>query len=382
MKNKILLFILMFFVTNSFSQDYSVPVLEINTNTRLAGFGEVGVVSSPFYYNTGLYQNPALISKNNKYAGIEAFYMPWLKKFNDDMSLSGFAGSYAIDSSNAFAVNFTYFDIGHIVYSNGNGEFFDADDPYEMFIKIAYNHSFNKSISTGIAFKYFRSDMIPPSYQNANIVNSIAFDLGVNYEKRYSLHNSSFINTSAGAAITNLGPKVSYSDDADKQFIPTKLSLGLLINPDINIKDKFRLNIELAYQADKYLVPSDPTRDINGNIVDGYDTDISAFTALYQSFYDAPDGFSEEIDEIGHKFGSEFRFSYMNYWYAAFRHGRRFEHESKGNRNYQTFGYGIGLFGLTLDYMRIKADSDSWLDKTWSITLGYVVNLDKNFFQF
>ena len=377
----LLLFISLYSFSQTNNVEFVLPILDINTNARLGGFGEVGVVSSPFYKNTGVFQNPALISKHSKFAGINYSHMPWLRNIIGDININGFAGYFAIDSSNAIAANFTYFDLGELTYTNEFGEFMGTDNPCEYYLKFGYNHSFNKFISTGIALKYFRSDIVPSYYENAKDVNSIAFDLGFNYDKKYKLNNTSNLNTSLGVAITNFGPRVSYVESVN-EFLPTKLLLGLFINPDINIYDYFRLNIELAYQAEKYLVPTPPIYDIDGNILDGYDSDISSFRALYQSFYDAPGGFEEELNEIKHKFGSELRFSYSDIVYFAFRHGRQIEHETKGNRKYQTFGYGIGAFGFMLDYMKIKAENNSPLDGTWAISFGYRINLDKSFLSF
>ena len=384
MKKLNFILFLLFISLHSFSQsnlvEYSVAFLDINTNARLGGFGVVGVVTSTFYKNTGVYQNPALISNYSKHAGGNLFYMPWLKSLTDDMNFSGLAGYYAIDSTNAFAINFTYFDLGEVTYTNEFGEYLGKDKPYEYFLKIGYTHSFNKSISSGVALRYFRSDF-SSSYTEAKAVNSLSFDIGLSYQHKYNLHNSSLLNTCAGLAITNLGPKISYVE-GEEDFIPTKLSLGLFINPDINIYNYFRLNIELAYQAEKYLVPTPPIYDTEGNIVDGYDPDINSFKALYQSFYDAPGGFEEEVNEIKHKFGSELRFSYSDIVYFAFRHGRQIEHETKGDRKYQTFGYGFGLYGFMFDYVRIKTENDSPLDGTWILTAGYRINLDKTFLKF
>ncbi len=374
---------LIFVFEIGFSQNEGLSFLNMCTNARLAGFGEVGVVSSPFYANTGVYQNPALISKNSKSAGVNFSHMPWLRNVTDDISLSSLAGYYALDSSNALAFNFTYFELGDISYTDQDGFFAGKYSPYELYFKVGYKRRFNRSISAGLALKYIRSDIAPPSAQNTQTVNTFAVDFGFSYDNTYRLHNNSFLNTAAGIAISNFGPKYTYTPQVDeKLFVPTKLALGLFINPDINIKDVVRLNIELGYQAEKYLVPTPPVTDQYGNIIEGYDSDISAFTALYQSFYDAPDGFEEEIDEIKHKFGSEFRISYLDFGYFAFRHGRHMEHETKGNRNYQTFGLGWGVFGFMVDYMFIKDKDNEYLDNTWSFTIGYTHKLDHTFFRF
>lgn len=82
------------------------------------------------------------------------------------------------------------------------------------------------------------------------------------------------------------------------------------------------------------------------------------------------------MNELRHKFGSEIRFSIKDITYFAFRHGRHIEHETKGNRNYQTFGYGVGIYGILLDYMHIIDDDNELLDGAWSITIGYCIKLD------
>ncbi len=359
---------------------YALPILDINNNARIGGFGEVGVVSSLFYKDGGLFQNPALISRNAKYAGINLSYEPWLREITEDLNISSISGFYAIDSSNALGINFSYFDMGQIDLTNEVGEFAGTINPHELFLKLGYNHSFNKSISTGFAIKYLQSK-IGENLPDVKTINSFAIDIGFNYDRKYKLNQLSCLNTSLGVAITDFGPRVSYTG-SDKHFIPTKFMAGLFINPDIDLSHKFRFNIELGYQAEKYIVPTPPVYDIDGNIIDGYDSDISSFKALYQSFYDAPGGFEEEVNEIKHKFGSELRLSYSDIAYFAFRHGRQIEHETKGNRKYQTFGYGVGLYGFMLDYMKLKTENDSPLDGTWILTVGYRINLDKTFLKF
>lgn len=370
MKKHIIFLFLVSLIFKGFAQQtpvyYVTPFLDITTNSRIIGFGEVGVVSSPFYKNTGVYQNPALISNYSHSAGVNFTYEPWLRKLSDNMNLYGFDGFYSIDSSNAVGFCLSYFDLGAVTVTDEFGEYIGEDKPSELYFKLGYTHSFNKFISGGVALKYFKSDIAPASATFANDVNSFALDLGFSYKKVYSLNSISFLHTNAGLAITNLGPKVAYADN-NKSFIPTKLSLGAFINPDIGINDKYRISIELGYQMEKFLVPSDEN------------SDISSFEALYVSFTDAPGGFEEELDEIRHKFGSELRFSIFDYGYVAFRHGRSVENEYKGNRNYQTFGYGMGAFGFMLDFMHIVADYYSPLNKSWAISFGVQINLDKPF---
>jgi hypothetical protein len=70
---------------------------------------------------------------------------------------------------------------------------------------------------------------------------------------------------------------------------------------------------------------------------------------MVQSFYDAPGGVSEELDEINISAGLE-------YWYEkqfALRGGYFHEPQSKGNRQYATVGIGLryNVFGLDVAYL-------------------------------
>ena len=63
----------------------AIPFLNIPTNARIGGFGEIATVSSPFYPDAGLYQNPALLSNNARYAGGNFSINPWDNKYSDNL---------------------------------------------------------------------------------------------------------------------------------------------------------------------------------------------------------------------------------------------------------------------------------------------------------
>ncbi len=373
--------IILFSSLNTFSQ-YLIkdilPILDYNPNARLGGIADIGVVSSVFYKDAGIFQNPALISFNSEFTGSNLFYRSLKDTSGNYSYISGWTGYHAINSSNAFGFNLSYLNYPDFTDTNELNEFIEEFEPYEMFFQLTYTHSFSKIISTGLGVKYIRSNY--GFMQKDNYINSFSVDIGLSYHKTYSLSDFSNLKTNAGLAITNFGPRIANPEN-EKSFIPTKFLLGLFINPDIYLNELFRLNIELAYQAEKYLVPSEPIYHADGDIIDGKDPDITAFNALYQSFYDSPDGFSGEIDEIRNKFGSEFRLNYSNTAFLALRHGRIFELKSFGGGNYQTFGCGIGIYGFMVDYQYIKSDNVI-LNDDWAITLSARYNMAGKFFRF
>ena len=113
-----------------------------------------------------------------------------------------------------------------------------------------------------------------------------------------------------------------------------------------------------------------PVYDDQGKqvIEKGRDPNVSVIQGMIQSFYDAPGGFSEELKEITWAIGAE-------YWYNkqfAVRAGYFHESETKGNRQFFTFGAGLryNVFGLDFSYL-ISTDQRNPLDNTIRFTLNF-----------
>src|SRR2546428_547020 len=95
-----------------------------------------------------------------------------------------------------------------------------------------------------------------------------------------------------GAALTNLGSKIAYTDNADqKDFIPANLGLGTTYTKVIDESNKISFGVDL----NKLLVPTPP----NPLVATPADYDAyrkkSVIGSWFSSFGDAPDGFSEEL---------------------------------------------------------------------------------------
>jgi hypothetical protein len=103
----------------------------------------------------------------------------------------------------------------------------------------------------------------------------------------------------------------------------------------------------------------------------GKDPDRPLLSGIFGSFTDAPDGFSEEIEEIMIAFGAE-------YWYNktfAGRAGYFYEHFNKGNRKFLTLGLGFryNVFGIDFAYL-IPQRQDHPLAETLRFTLLFNFN--------
>ncbi|HDP54610.1 MAG TPA: type IX secretion system outer membrane channel protein PorV, partial [Bacteroidetes bacterium] len=171
-----------------------------------------------------------------------------------------------------------------------------------------------------------------------------------------------------GLSLSNIGTKLSYNDDATKDFIPINLRLGGRFTLDM---DEYN-QISLLVDGNKLLVPTPPRYDDFDNpnlITSGLDPDVPVITGMLQSFYDAPGGFKEELREIS--YGVGFEYSYSGQF--AVRGGYFDEHETKGNRKYFTIGAGVkyNVFKLDFAYLVPRAGQTNPLANTVRFTLGF-----------
>lgn len=323
----------------------AVPFLAISPDARHAALGDAGVATSPdansAYWNAG---KLAFIDK--KYGGTLS-YTPWLGKIVNDMWVGYFSGYYKINREQAIAASIKYFDLGDITFNTGpgQGDIIGEFNPREFAIDVTYSRMLTENFSIGGSLRYIHSNLTGAFTQiDAKPANSVAVDLGVYYTKPIQGAKNSTL--SIGAAISNIGAKVTYTDSENKDFIPTNLRLGTAYTTELDPYNKITFTLDF----NKLLVPTPPLRDENGNITAGKDDkDKSLLSGIFGSFSDAPDGFSEEIKEIMTSAGVE-------YWYNdlfAARLGYFNEAKTKGNRKYMTIGLGFrkDRFGFDVAYL-------------------------------
>ena len=180
---------------------------------------------------------------------------------------------------------------------------------------------------------------------------------------------------SFGLNVSNIGAKMSYSESAEKDYIPINLRLGSGFQYEIDDYNSIMFIVDL----NKLLVPTPPVyeTDSAGNaiynsvtgkqeILLGKDPNVPIAQGMLQSFYDAPYGWKEELHEIIYSVGAE-------YWYdkqIGIRAGYFYEHATKGNRQFITLGAGVkySVFGLDFAYL-IPTTQRNPLENTLRFTL-------------
>ena len=113
----------------------------------------------------------------------------------------------------------------------------------------------------------------------------------------------------AGFNISNLGPKMKYSDLGQENFIPSNLRIGSGFEFLYDSNNSLSITIEV----NKLLVPTPnvPIYDSSNSEIIAYKQSDIGFlrSGIFKSFNDAPDGFSEELKELTYSLGLEYSFN-------------------------------------------------------------------------
>ncbi|HZJ61384.1 MAG TPA: type IX secretion system outer membrane channel protein PorV [Chitinophagaceae bacterium] len=320
----------------------AVPFLRISPDARTGGMGDLSVATSPDA-NSGFY-NLAKIPFNEAQAGVGVTYTPWLKDLGlNDVYLASLAGYYKFDENQAINASVRYFSLGNIQFTDNLGNDLNSFRPKEFGIDVGYSRKLSDELSIGVGLKYIYSNLAGGAATNGSNYKAgtaVAGDLGFYYQGK----NEIGTGWAFGAALTNLGSKIAYTDNADqKDFIPANLGFGTTYTKVFDAQNKISFGVDV----NKLLVPTPPAEGDTAALTD-YRTK-GVVSSWFSSFGDAPGGFSEEMKEFQVSVGGE-------YWYNnqfALRAGYFWEDATKGNRKYFTMGIGIkyNIFGLNFSYL-------------------------------
>lgn len=351
----------------------AVPFLLISPDGRGGAMGDAGVATSPDA--NSMHYNPAKYAFMESKVGFSAAYSPWLRALVNDINLAYVAGYFKLDDMSTVAGSLRFFSLGEITFTSDdpNAPPIGNFRPNEFSIDGTYSRKFSKTWSGAVAGRFIYSDLTQGQVVQGvetKAGTSVAADVAVYHQHELNWRNFEYAEFAFGANISNIGSKISYSDaTTDKDFIPTNLRFGPRLTLDFDEYNRMTFTLDVQ----KLLVPTPPeyftdSVDTNGNkVIDkGMNPDVSPVEGLVQSWYDAPDGFAEEMREFYFATGVE-------YWYNkafALRGGFFYEDASKGNRKYFTLGAGLkyNVFGLDFSYL-IPLQQQNPMENTLRFTL-------------
>lgn len=353
----------------------AVPFLLIAPDSRSGAMGDAGVALSPDA--SSLHWNMSKLAFTEREFEVSLSYSPWLRALVDDMNLAYLSGYKRLNKNQAFSAALRFFSLGNITFTDDQGTAIRDFKPNEYSLDFGFAQKLSKRVSGGIAARYIHSNLTGGTSiggANSKPGRSVAVDLSIYYVNDKLEIGKRDAIFAFGANISNVGAKMSYTETANQDFIPTNLRLGPALTFVMNEYNKLTLTVD----ANKLLVPTPPVylRDEDGQplrdpdtgefvVAAGKSPDIGVAAAIFSSFTDAPgnvtileDGtvevepgsvLREELREIN--LGGGFEYVYADQF--AFRAGYFNEHRTKGNRQFITLGAGIryNVFGIDLSYL-------------------------------
>ena len=344
----------------------SVTSLSIAPDARAGAMGDVGGATEADVNSQ--YWNPAKYPFNIARAGVGISYTPWLRKLVNDINLANVAGFYRIGDYSAVSASLRFFSLGEVFLS-------DMEDmtinPYEFAIDAGYSRMLSERFSMAVNMRFIFSDIRYDYTAESSAGKAFAADIAM-YRLGYFMMGSRECSFAWGLNINNIGSKISYGGDDNAEFIPTNLRLGLNMTVPFNEYNKF----SVAVDANKLLVPTYPKQDTENGETDNDYTDrvqkdyydVSPIAGIFKSFYDAPNGFKEEMQEIQRSVGCENTYNDR----FMLRGGYHHEAANKGNRKYFTVGAGFHMSVFTVDASYVFSTSQTNPhDQTIRFSLGF-----------
>ncbi len=347
-----------------------VPFILIGADARAAGMADIGVATSADAFSQQW--NPSKSAFALVKQGIGVTYTPYLGKLVNDVFLGNLTYYNRLNERSAVAASFRYFSSGEIELRETIEQEPLIVKPNEMLFDVTYSLRLSDRFAMGVTGRYIRSDLkLQTAIEDATAASSFAVDVSAYYQSEEIPMSSFDGRWRAGINISNIGPKLKYDEVGQESNLPTNLAFGGGFDFILDEYNKIGLNVEF----NKLLVPTPPIRgtefiDENGNgefdpedgevainsdaVYLGKENDVSFFKGMFQSFGDAPNGFSEELQEFTWAIGAE-------YWFRdvfAFRTGYFNENPTKGARQYFSLGAGFKYTTINIDISYLISTSN------------------------
>jgi len=358
-----------------------MPILLIAPDATAGALGDVGVATTPDIYSA--HWNNAKFAFIEGDLGFSTTYTPWLRNLGvGDMNLLYLGGYKRINTRSTIAASLTYFSLGEIQSTDNDGNSTGLLNPNEFAADVTYAMKLNDELSIGASGRFIQSDLTNGQdisdgggYVTTKPGRSLAADLGFYWQ--HPIDGAQEV--ALGAFVSNMGAKLSYSDDdTHQEFLPANLRVGARYTNELDESNKISLMVDI----NKLLVPTPPVTvgdstysNYYRNLKEDYNN-TGVMRGIIQSFYDAPGGFSEELRELQISVGAE-------YWYKntlAARAGYFYENDTKGGRKYATVGFALKYNVMQFDFAYLiptTAFSSNPLSNTIRISLTFNLTRSK-----
>lgn len=331
----------------------AVPFLLLAPDSRHAGLGEAGTGLAD--NSSAIFWNPAGIAfQTGSEVGIT--HANWLPQFNLDLSYDYVTyRQYIEDVEGSVTASLTYMNYGKFNRTGaGSAVIIGTFNSFDIAATVGYATKLTEDIGVGVNFRFIYSklsDKPTGKEQGTGIASSVSFDVSAMWRPQDFLDG----NFSIGANLSNLGPKISYIDQAQADPIPTNLRLGFA----------YRL---MQDEYNSFTVIGDVSKLLVKRRASVFEGDTSGVTN------DFSNDFLKSLEFSG---GAEYWYGTPEDFMFAVRAGYFYEDPNFGARNFLTFGAGIkyDIYGFDFSYIStVGSNSENHpLDGTlrFSLVIGW-----------
>ena len=162
-----------------------------------------------------------LVVKGKGHSELSLMHVNWLPELADDLYYEFVSFVSPKEGIGTFGGSVTFISYGRFQETNESGQVVGEFDSFDYAVALSYGVSLTNKLKGGISAKFIYSRLAPQGQgkeQGTGTASGFAVDLGILY------HISSRLTF--GAALTNLGPKLTYIDAAQSDDLPRNLAMG------------------------------------------------------------------------------------------------------------------------------------------------------------
>ena len=233
-------------------QSTAVPFMLISPDARSGGMGNLSIAMSP--EANDLFGNTAKIPYLKNDRGFLINYTPWLKDLGlSDVYLASAGYFKKLNSFSGINSSLRFFSLGNIDFTDESGQStLPSQRPSEFSYDFGYNILLTDALSMGVTLRYINSRLVSGPFNNTifKAGNTFAGDISLFYKQNEDLEGFH-----AGLVLSNLGGKVSYTNETKNKFlIPANIGLGAAY---LNKFDEEN-SIEFGLDVNRLMVPASP----------------------------------------------------------------------------------------------------------------------------
>ena len=351
----------------------AVPFLQIEPDSRGAAMGNTGVALAD--NAAAMFWNPAGLAfqRGNQ---ISLTHSNWLKNFNvSDLFYDYVVGKVYVDGIGTIGGHLTFLNLGEQAVTNEDSpDVISKFNSLEFALGLSYGFEVNQNLALGTSLRFIYSSLASGTSvgeQKVNPGSSVAVDLSALYRTDQFLIGSNRARFSTGFNLSNIGPGMQYTDNAQKDPLPTLLRFGVAFSYELDPEGFNKINIAtdvskiMARTKDKVTTNSDGSLDTM-RVASG------PLEALVDS-WDSWTHFNGQTNVDVSLLQQLMIGTGLEYWYDntfALRGGFYYEDPNNGDRKYITFGAGLRYNAIGVDFSYIKTlESDHPLANTLRFSL-------------